>query len=667
MTMVPWLTLLGVGAETPENWLKMAFAKGVNPPFSFVYDGTSSEALLTKWMYHSKTGPSTDAEKQYLFRYQDPQTGLEVWVEATAFIHFPAVEWVLRFRNNSDTETGLLEDIQSLDITLPVDRSIGVIIRHALGSSAQRSDFAPVERPIGLGDVFNISPVGGRSSNTTALPFFNLQCGDQGVMVGIGWSGQWSASFVRGEDGAVRIRAGMERTRLRLRKGETIRILRVLLLFWTGTDYLAGHNLLRRFLIAHRVPKVNNQPVLLPLAGSSSGPPDEANTATQDNQVELARHFAQYGVEYLWIDAGWFEGRWPNGVGNWFIRKDGFPAGLRPVSDAVKAFGMKGLVLWFEPERVYQGTWIDREHPDWVIRLPGNPNGLLNLGHPDALRWLTDHLSQMIESEGISVYRHDFNMDPLPFWRAADEPEREGITEIRHIEGLYQLWDELRRRHPHLIIDNCASGGRRLDLETISRSVALWRTDYSYYEPNGYQCHTYGISLYLPTTSTACGYPDPYTFRSSLSSGMVLWVPWTPMAPHSVYHRFLPWIDWKPEDPVPVERGMRLLNEFRQVRHLFFGDFYPLTPYSTADDVWMAYQFHRDDQKEGMVLAFRRHHCPQESLTIRLRGLEPDKKYLVRFVDQDLTRSFTGKDLSEGLTLSSSTAPSAFLITYREE
>ncbi len=72
------------------------------------------------------------------------------------------------------------------------------------------------------------------------------------------------------------------------------------------------------------------------------------------------------------------------------------------------------------------------------------------------------------------------------------------MTEIRYIEGLYTFWDELRLRHPNLIIDNCASGGRRIDLETVSRSVALWRSDYRYFEPNGQQCHTYGLSFYLP-------------------------------------------------------------------------------------------------------------------------------------------------------------------------
>ena len=83
-----------------------------------------------------------------------------------------------------------------------------------------------------------------------------------------------------------------------------------------------------------------------------------------------------------------------------------------------------------------------------IIKLLNNPNRLLNLGNEDARRWLTDHISGMIKKEGIGMYRQDFNMNPLQYWRSADKPDRQGITEIRYVEGLYEFWDELLRRHP---------------------------------------------------------------------------------------------------------------------------------------------------------------------------------------------------------------------------
>ena len=63
----------------------------------------------------------------------------------------------------------------------------------------------------------------------------------------------------------------------------------------------------------------------------------------------------------------------------------------------------------------------------------------------------------MICEQGIDLYRQDFNMEPLGFWRNNDPPDRQGITEIRHVEGFLAYWDELRRRHPEMPIDTCAA------------------------------------------------------------------------------------------------------------------------------------------------------------------------------------------------------------------
>src|SRR5205823_8017603 len=127
-------------------------------------------------------------------------------------------------------------------------------------------------------------------------------------------------------------------------------------------------------------------------------------------------------------------------------------------------------------------------------------NYLLNLGIPAARQYVTDMISRLIEEDGVTCYRQDFNTDPAPFWKAADAPDRVGMTEIRHIEGLYAYWDELVARHPGLWIDNCASGGRRIDLETISRSIPLWRSDLQaspdFFSQTAMQNQTHGLGLW---------------------------------------------------------------------------------------------------------------------------------------------------------------------------
>jgi len=658
-----------------ETFFSTHFTAGVLPPFSFIYGGKPSSEFLKDWEFSQETKQQVETKTEKLLTYKDPKTGLVVNCTCEIFTDFPAVEWVVTFKNGGKDETPIISDVQALDMTLTRQGGSEFVLHRALGSSATKMDFAPIDEVMRPKTNIQLAPVGGRSSNTSAFPFFNIEENGKGVMVGIGWSGQWAASLTRNEGTELTVRSGMELTHLKLYPGEEIRTPRVLLLFWQGDDRMRGHNMLRRFILAHHTSQKDGKPVTTPIFCSGSKIYDIANKATEQNQIALAEHHLQMGTnpEYLWIDAGWFEGGWPNGVGNWFVKKDAFPNGLRGVSDAVKKMGM-GLLVWFEPERVHQGTWIDKEHPDWVLRLPERPNGLLNLGNPEALRWLTDHISEMIKNEGLSIYRNDFNIDPLPFWRATDEPDRQGITEIRYIEGLYAFWDGLLARNEGLIIDNCASGGRRIDLETTSRSIPLWRTDYSF-EPTGQQSHTYGLHLYLPCNSVANSYPDTYAFRSSMTSGIILrWDPY--------------------EADFPVEDARRLVDEFKRLRPFFYGDFYPLTPHSVSDDVWMAYQFHicvldspirfhrnsalamktnpnriqnkHEDMKQGMFLVFRRPESPYLSARLKLGGLNPQARYELTFEDTGVKRTFTGEELSNGLKVTIEDAPGSLLVTYRQ-
>ena len=230
--------------------------------------------------------------------------------------------------------------------------------------------------------------------------------------------------------------------------------------------------------------------------------------ATEAGQFSAIQSAQALGINAHWLDAAWFPGGFPNGVGNWFAETNAFPNGLGPLGEQCHRLGMK-FVVWFEPERVAPGTALAREHPEFV--LGGEKGGLFKLNDPGARRYLTDLLSQRITQYGIDIYRNDFNIDPLGFWRQNDAPDRQGLTEIRYVEGHYAMWDELRARHPGLIIDNCASGGRRIDLETCMRSVSLWRSDTgcSPGHPDWNQVQTAGLSQVHSLSYRLCLDPGP--------------------------------------------------------------------------------------------------------------------------------------------------------------
>ncbi len=117
---------------------------------------------------------------------------------------------------------------------------------------------------------------------------------------------------------------------------------------------------------------------------------------------------------------------------------------------------------------------------------------------------LKEHISEL----KLDCLRIDFNFSPLPFWRENDKHNRNGITEIKNINGLYRLWDTLLDEFPGLIIDNCVSGGIRIDIETLKRSVPPWRSDLvcpANYSIKGVQNHNLAYNLWLPYSGSGGG------------------------------------------------------------------------------------------------------------------------------------------------------------------
>jgi len=641
-----------------QRWIEQHFAKSKIPPFSFVYGGKDSKTFITRWKYHAEKLVNDDPNiEKYLYSYWDRKSGLEVKCFVNGYTDFHAVEWVLKFSNKSTRNTPILEKTEAVNYSFAYNRKGTFILHHAKGSNAERSDFMPLDDTLEIGKNITMMPIGGRSSDDTGFPFFNIESpAQQGVMVAIGWTGKWYATVQQTDESTVSLMAGMERMKLTLYPKEEIRTPRICLLFWEGKDRMRGHNQFRQFILAYHTRKINGKHVELPLsaflARGGPSPCNEHTCATESYAVAQIYRYQQFNIvpEVFWIDAGWYScnGKWWQ-VGNWTPNKQNFPNGLKPVSDAAHKVGAKFL-LWFEPERVTAGTQFANKNPDWLIKLPGNKNFLFNLGNKDARLWLTDYISHFIKTQGIDIYRQDFNMDPMPYWKANDKTDRIGISEIRYIEGLYAYWDSLLVRFPNLIIDNCASGGRRIDIETISRSSPLWRTDYQYGEPNGYQCHTYGLNFYLPLSGTANVLTTPYGFRSSMSSAMALM-----------------WDINSSNGSIP--QMQKCIQDFKRLRPYYYGDYYPLTGTKNMlhDNVWLAYQLNRPIQGDGIIMAFRRKDSPDSSIDIKLRGIDENSRYELNDEDSGIKTTKTGKELISGFTITLKEKASSCLLLYKKQ
>ena len=638
-------------------------------PFSFKFGGRRSTDFLRSWPAQRSQRTLDAARTQHTLTFTDPETGLVVRCVAVQYLDFPTIEWTLYFKNSGSADTPLLADIEALDAGWQRGSDGEFLLHHAVGSPADGSDYGPLETPLGPGATKRIAAAGGRPSNSD-LPYFNLQWGGQGIIVVVGWPGQWAAEFTRDGSTGIRVRAGQELTRFILQPGEEVRSPLVVVQFWRG-DPIRAQNIWRRWMMAHSMPRPAGHLPAPQLLASSSRAYGEMIGANEQNQIMHIDRYLEEGLklDYWWMDAGWYiqQRGWPQ-VGTWQIDPGRFPRGFKPISDHAHARNVKTLV-WFEPERVTPGTWLYEQHPEWLLAKPLDPsnkhgvngdNGwrLLDLGNPEARRWLTGHVDGMIRSQGIDLYRQDFNIDPLPYWRAHDAPDRQGITEIRHVTGYLAYWDELRRRHPDLLIDSCASGGRRNDLETMRRAVPLWRSDYAY-EPVGHQSMTYGISFWIPfhgTGTVACadasyygGGPTPvqsYAFWSNAAPSLVLA------------------IDIRVKE-IDYAKLRRLVGQWRRINPCYRGDYYPLTPYSRKNDVWMAWQFNLPRRGAGVVQVFRRGASPREKAQLKLRGLEPDARYRLTDLDDLHATEAAGRELmQDGLDVTVDERPGVVVVAY---
>lgn len=653
-----------------SRWMDSRFGHGGTPPFSFKLDGKPSSSFIHSWKTERVVTQAKDSSaisRRYVWRGR--KEGLSVTCDVTGYPENRVVEWVIRFKNHSGDNSGQISDVKTADLRMIFPDGGSIALHYAEGNKISRADYAPRTKILSEGEEIGFIPEGGRSSSE-AFPFYNIEspASKQGVMMAIGWTGTWFSDFSASGRGELAVDAGMKDINLYLKPGEEIRTPSVAFLFWSGKQ-MDGHNQFRRFLLDHRYRKINGKQVRTLLCSGFNyrdpQPFGEYSCITAEWAVAMIDRYKQFGLipDTFWLDAGWHTGasdyehgqNWASTTGNWTVDRIRFPQGMKAVSNAAHSSGAK-FMLWFEPERVVRGTQWAVEHKEWMLDNPHAQKGseqsdwlLFDLGNEQACDWLCKYYGNLIEENGVDWYRQDCNIKPAEWWASNDEPKRTGMKEIRHIENLYKFWDYLLDRFPEMVIDNCASGGKRLDWETISRSVPLWRSDYYHYDdPDGYQCHTYGLNYFLPVHGTGILLPDEYSFRSSLSSALIF--------------------NWKiTEKGLSIIEMQERLSEYKSIRDYYFEDYYPLTGDGdlTGHNVWLAYQMHRPSDGSGIVVAFRREDASSDSCVVHLEGLSDNKNYLLTDCDSSVEKTIPGKELSEGLTLHLDKPKSSLLIRYK--
>lgn len=563
-----------------------------------------------------------------------------VTAERKEYPEFDACEWVLWFENCGEADSLIISDINDCDVLFGLKN-----IQHKSSINRAEAGYPCITAMYGcdgegyhfddkgsslefnLYDVFveedkckSFKNNSGRSSSGTA-PFFDIHTKADGVIAAIGWTGNWRADFERKDD-KIQIKTGLQNAEFYLKKGEKLRTTAVLLMEYSGEDKYNKFRRLMKKYVSHKTDCPKSREGLLAFELWGSLPSNE--------MVKRINELAVHGIklEDIWIDAGWygkieigpsaFSPGWWEQAGNWNINPYVHPNKLADVRDAANKAGYN-LMLWIEPERAGKDTDLPHQHPSWFLKSSKDEYNLLfNYGNKDALEYMCNLLSEHIEALGLSCYRQDFNFDPTPMFLENDEENRVGITEIKHILGMYELWDRLLKKHPHLIIDNCSSGGRRADIETLRRSNLFFRSDYQCLfneNPLVLQCHNAGAQNYLPYNGcTSKTKRDTYAIRSSYSSS------WGTACYNAVFQ------EMNEDDFIWLKKTV---DEYRSIRQYFSCDFYNHGSKEFDESSWAIWQYHDNETQSGIVMAFRRCEAPFNSVKIDLKGTEPEKNMFI--------------------------------------
>ena len=349
-------------------------------------------------------------------------------------------------------------------------------------------------------------------------------------------------------------------------------------------------------------------------------------------QIKLAKKAAQIGVELFVVDDGWFGERNDDtaGLGDWIVNKKKFPNGLKELIDVVNDLGMD-FGLWVEPEMVNPNSDLYRAHPDWIYhfkhRTPTTTRNqlVLNLSRHDVQRYILEAMDKLLSENNIAYIKWDMN-------RPISEPGAKNLQLLdqrsswyRHTMAVFKIVDELRKKHPNVTFEACASGGSRIDYGTLQHYSQFWLSDNTdaldrLFIQEGYS-YMYPIKAMrawvtdIPNKITKKSIPLEFRFHSAMSGILGLGGNLT---------------EYTKEE---LDIAKQKVSQYKKIRHIIQdGYVYRLKSltFSTIQAVQYVYQ-----QKESVLFVFLPgQRFIDKHYLVKLKGLNPDVTYEIHQKDK---------------------------------
>ena len=576
------------------------------------------------------------------------KSGLTFMLTTVFYPDYAAFDWVIYIKNNGNSNSPIVSNLTPCSINFEGnDPAIIGSYGDYLGVTAPYTSRDTYLRD---GEKISFTPQKGRATDG-AFPYYNFEYGNKGALIAIGWSAIWNSSFDY-NNGTTTFTAKQETFNSYIEPGEIARTPLTAVVLYDGRDTDRATNLWRRWFIDCNMYRDNGKDLTEPfIAGVTSGIFSEMEKATEANQNQCIDAYVTNGIDLdvWWMDAGWYpcndggSNNWLK-VGNWTADTSRFPTNFKSISENANSKGIKTL-LWFEPERVglsyseldaINGTGVKKE---WLVGYNESNRSnyeedyyfQLDMSNPEAMAWLKSQIAKVLTDGGISIYREDFNIERTAknyLTYNNTHRDRQGILENKCVQGHYEFWKYLNELDNIELIDSCASGGHRLDLESIRLSVALHPTDYVYKDMAAKQVASYNIASWIPfagaNTSSDSLRVIPYSVRSAFRQALILQY------------------DPRNLSASEYDKLKGLVDEWKTISKYFYKDIYQLTKETYSANEWYSYSYIDSDDQSGFALVFCRDGAnAKNERYIKLKGLNPQDTYKITFADSK--KSYTKK------------------------
>ena len=366
------------------------------------------------------------------------------------------------------------------------------------------------------------------------------------------------------------------------------------------------------------------------LVVSGIGPEQELTPDLIFSEIDAC---ADVGAEVFLIDASWYtppHGSWHATVGDWHVSLERFPEGLKPFRDYVHDRGMK-FGLWMDGERVGPESKVAKERPEWLARPYGEEGGLrglIDLTKPDVAEWMESEIDRLIVEHELDLFRLDYNIGNIG---AGGYSEQSGFIENaywRYYEAVYGIYARLSARHRHVIFQNCASGGARTDVGMVRYFDHTWVTDWQI-APRAFSI-TNGMTMALPPERVdrlaGMGQSGQRTAELDFQFRLPLFV-----------HPSLNWFHLKDANPNPVQlarirNAVQIYKNFVRPIHAT-SRIYHHTPVVKGFEPrgWGVLELASRDRTRAIAGLFRLSDPAEPEYLLRLRGIDPGRRYRVTF------------------------------------